>query len=149
MRPQSRSTDAGGAKRCARCGELKTPDGFFPRSRTDPRLRAHCKTCHNRTRTPWKRSRWGEIAVALRRLGATASTVALRRTLGAPVQCYLCGGPLAWESASVDHVVPHSKGGSHDPANLRWAHRRCNRLKSDATVDELRALCRKILAHLD
>lgn len=33
--------------------------------------------------------------------------------------------------ASVDHIVPRSKGGGDDPANLQLAHLRCNMAKSD------------------
>jgi hypothetical protein len=47
--------------------------------------------------------------------------------------CWLCDGPIdpALPStlaggATVDHVVPRSRGGSNEPANLRLAHRRCN-----------------------
>lgn len=45
--------------------------------------------------------------------------------------CWLCGeavdpnafGP--WQ-ATIDHLVPRSRGGTNKPANLRLAHRRCN-----------------------
>lgn len=47
--------------------------------------------------------------------------------------CWLCGGgidpsaiPTSPVSATVDHLVPRSRGGSNDPTNLRLAHRRCN-----------------------
>ncbi len=45
--------------------------------------------------------------------------------------CWLCGeavDPTAtgpWQP-TVDHLVPRSRGGSSDAANLRLAHRRCN-----------------------
>ncbi len=47
--------------------------------------------------------------------------------------CWLCGNPVdpntppntAW-APTVDHVVPKSRGGATEPANLRLAHRRCN-----------------------
>lgn len=47
--------------------------------------------------------------------------------------CWLCGGevdPTApttspWR-ATIDHLVPRSRGGGTEPANLRLAHRRCN-----------------------
>ena len=47
--------------------------------------------------------------------------------------CYVCGCAidmgLAYpdpHSASVEHVVPRSKGGSDDLAGLRLSHLRCN-----------------------
>jgi 5-methylcytosine-specific restriction endonuclease McrA len=56
-----------------------------------------------------------------------------------PMVCHLCGGPIDPSlrfpdpaSLTVDHVVPVSRGGNMtDAANLRPAHFRCNRLKSD------------------
>lgn len=46
--------------------------------------------------------------------------------------CWLCGADVdasvsgtPW-AASVDHVMPRSRGGGNDAHNLRLAHRRCN-----------------------
>ncbi|MET7795654.1 HNH endonuclease [Streptomyces decoyicus] len=51
-------------------------------------------------------------------------------------RCGLCGSPvdpeLAWPhplSASVDHVVPLSRGGEHSMANVQSAHLGCNSRK--------------------
>ncbi|WP_435861957.1 HNH endonuclease [Streptomyces sparsogenes] len=56
--------------------------------------------------------------------------------------CWLCSEPInreaSWpepDSASVDHVVPLSKGGGHTLANVRAAHLRCNLVKGDRPVD--------------
>lgn len=50
--------------------------------------------------------------------------------------CHLCGKPvdmtLAWphrDSKSVDHIIPLSKGGAHDPSNCALAHMGCNSSK--------------------
>lgn len=47
--------------------------------------------------------------------------------------CWLCGGeidptlpPNTSASGTVDHLVPRSRGGGNEAANLRLAHRRCN-----------------------
>ena len=47
--------------------------------------------------------------------------------------CWVCGGEVTPSTpqgsphgASVDHVIPRSRGGSNDRSNLRLAHRRCN-----------------------
>jgi hypothetical protein len=47
--------------------------------------------------------------------------------------CWLCGGAIDPDApansptrATIDHLVPRSRGGGTEPANLRLAHRRCN-----------------------
>lgn len=52
--------------------------------------------------------------------------------------CWLCHLPidltLAWphrDSKSVDHVVPLSRGGAHEPNNCRLAHMGCNASKGN------------------
>jgi len=59
--------------------------------------------------------------------------------------CKLCGGqidrntkwPDPW-SASVDHIVPLSRGGNHSYANVQCAHLRCNCQKSDKLQRQVR-----------
>ena len=56
--------------------------------------------------------------------------------------CQICLGPVSpdatahAERASLDHIVPQSRGGSHDPSNLRMAHVGCNARRRDR-VDDL------------
>ena len=53
--------------------------------------------------------------------------------------CGICGQAVdmtlrrsdGLDCPSVDHIVPRSHGGSHDPDNLQLAHLRCNMAKSD------------------
>lgn len=52
--------------------------------------------------------------------------------------CHLCDEAIpqaaAWPdplSLSIDHVIPLSKGGLHDPSNVKAAHLRCNVKKGD------------------
>lgn len=53
--------------------------------------------------------------------------------------CGLCGLPVDMElrrsasnmCASVDHIIPRSHGGTHEPGNLQLAHLYCNQVKSD------------------
>lgn len=47
--------------------------------------------------------------------------------------CAICGRPIdphaprgSAAGLSIDHVVPRSRGGGHDLANLRLAHHGCN-----------------------
>lgn len=59
--------------------------------------------------------------------------------------CWLCNEAIDhgddprygnW-SASLDHVIPRSKGGTHDESNLRTAHRWCNAVRSDSGADSI------------
>jgi 5-methylcytosine-specific restriction endonuclease McrA len=38
--------------------------------------------------------------------------------------------------ASVDHMIPQSRGGSHGPENLATCCMSCNQLKKNKTADE-------------
>lgn len=52
--------------------------------------------------------------------------------------CQLCGLAIDRQavsphplSASIDHVIPLSKGGTHEPSNVQASHLLCNALKGD------------------
>lgn len=56
--------------------------------------------------------------------------------------CEICGLPVPNNSApenpwgaTRDHIIPLSKGGTHEQSNCQLAHRLCNSLKSDTMVD--------------
>lgn len=73
--------------------------------------------------------------------------------------CYICGIETTWythyqedneeaqksprpdDSLTIDHVVPISKGGTNDPANLRICCTKCNNLKGSTDILEL--LCKR------
>lgn len=65
-----------------------------------------------------------------------------RRVLATQTVCAICGKPVDFSlkfphplSATVDHIIPVSKGGHpSDISNLQLAHRYCNRLKSDKLI---------------
>ena len=53
-------------------------------------------------------------------------------------QCWLCQGgidphadPQSDHGPSLDHVIPLANGGTHEPANVRAAHRGCNARRSN------------------
>lgn len=46
-------------------------------------------------------------------------------------RCHLCHQLVRRRDASVDHVVPSSKGGPSTTDNLKLAHRRCNFAKGN------------------
>lgn len=47
--------------------------------------------------------------------------------------CVYCGSPL---NLSLDHIIPQSRGGSHDPDNLCTCCRSCNSSKGARTPEE-------------
>ncbi|MHB8815783.1 MAG: HNH endonuclease, partial [Steroidobacteraceae bacterium] len=48
-------------------------------------------------------------------------------------------------TASIDHIIPKSRGGSSNKGNLRWVLFRINQIKWDMTHDEFVATCRKVV----
>lgn len=46
-------------------------------------------------------------------------------------QCHYCGCLLAWEETTLDHVVPHSKGGPTTAENTVLACGPCNTKKAN------------------
>jgi 5-methylcytosine-specific restriction endonuclease McrA len=44
--------------------------------------------------------------------------------------CGICQCLVAMSEASIDHIVPFSKGGNHTWDNVQLAHKRCNSQKS-------------------
>ncbi|GMV09535.1 MAG: hypothetical protein ABS52_10175 [Gemmatimonadetes bacterium SCN 70-22] len=51
-------------------------------------------------------------------------------------RCVYCAERLALEEATLDHVYPLARGGTHAPGNLVTACARCNRLKGDMLPHE-------------
>lgn len=59
-----------------------------------------------------------------------------RRALRHNPHCYLCGRRLSQQTATLDHVLPQSKGGNAVPENLRLACAVCNVRKGDRVIQE-------------
>ena len=79
-----------------------------------------------------------------RQLGNWRASEAARATImKTQTICGICGKPVDFSlkyphplSATVDHIVPVSKGGHpSDISNLQLAHRCCNRAKSDKLLE--------------
>ncbi len=51
-------------------------------------------------------------------------------------RCVYCATPLDVHNATLDHVHPLARGGTHDPANVVAACGPCNRLKGDLLPQE-------------
>jgi 5-methylcytosine-specific restriction endonuclease McrA len=63
-------------------------------------------------------------------------------------RCQLCGKKIRRElkhphpmSLTIDHIIPLSKGGTHEPKNVQIAHMICNSTKSDGSMHEQLRLC--------
>lgn len=104
---------------CGRCGDLID---LTPNSQTGKRRYINVTVCN------WCRS------ASKRRHKTSPKTLADRDGS----VCGICKLPVDLalkhphpESPSVDHVIPFSRGGSHDPENLQLAHLLCNIKKSD------------------
>ena len=53
-------------------------------------------------------------------------------------RCGICGKKVARSDASLDHIVPVSKGGPHVPSNVQLAQLRCNQSRSTKGPGQLR-----------
>lgn len=86
----------------------------------------------------------------------------LRRRLGWPISeddlrslwerqgglCALTGQPMTVADAEIDHIIPQSRGGSHELSNLRWTTRAANQAKGDLLDSEFLALCNQVAEHI-
>jgi len=149
MVPQATSNSSPDLLRqCTKCGERKPLTAYYTRQmRGRPYIRAHCKLCHRAV--PPTHTHFINAVRSLRRRGVTGMSIpALRKVIGEPwdAPCYVCGDLIGPRKASLDHVYPVSRGGTHEPSNLRWTHRSCNQIKTDRTLDELVAFAEKVVA---
>lgn len=55
-----------------------------------------------------------------------------------PRRCWYCGDELQSGTATVDHVIPKSRGGCGLQHNTVYACRRCNAAKDDMMLEEFR-----------
>lgn len=64
-------------------------------------------------------------------------------------KCALTGRDLSPDSASVDHIIPLSCGGTNTIDNVHIVHSVVNQAKGTMTVDEFVAMCREVIQHVD
>lgn len=60
--------------------------------------------------------------------------------------CALTGEKLTPENASLDHIIPISRGGTHTIENAQMLLYEVNRMKGTLTNDEFIELCAKVAA---
>jgi hypothetical protein len=90
--------------------------------------------------------------------GHTASVAVSRKIKPADIRrqlvrqnykCALTGRDLTPANASIDHIVPLSRGGSHAPDNIQILHRDVNAAKGTMMHEEFIALCREVASVAD
>lgn len=145
-------------KKCNGCQKSKPLDRFRMRSpaqaavrRTETSKRhSLCRECEGKRRQSYDYYVWEKLARNLNRNGAVHVFIDQLKALGKPEEtaCYLCGDPIRGQPFELDHTKPRSKGGDNHPKNLAWTHKRCNRIKHDLSLAELKAILKKILRHL-
>ena len=54
--------------------------------------------------------------------------------------CQICGQRCSVKEASLDHILPISRGGTHEKRNVQLAHKRCNSIKLNTGVGRLRLI---------
>ena len=62
--------------------------------------------------------------------------------------CALTGVELTPDSAQLDHVVPESKGGTHDKRNLQILHKTVNSMKAAMTQEDFVSWCMLVANHV-
>ena len=147
------------AGRCLFCGETPAPGrrqcaehiALQAETRARRKRLGRCRVCaadrvagHADCQQCWLRK------LAARHLGSkdrAAELLALLERQG--WCCALSGVPLVQGFASVDHVVPRSRGGGHEISNLRWLHLDVNRARRDRSDEQYLAECRRVVAHAD
>ena len=60
-------------------------------------------------------------------------------------KCNLTGTHLTPETASIDHIIPLSKGGSHTKGNAQIILSSVNQAKGTMTQEEFIAMCRQVV----
>lgn len=98
-------------RQCSGCGEVFQP-GYADKRRKWCSLR--CKR-HATKKAERARGVRSNRRIGIRALGDRDGW-----------KCHLCGRTVAVASATADHLVPQSLGGSGSPSNLRLAHMLCN-----------------------
>lgn len=150
-----------GRKECFRCDQVKCLTEFSPTPRGVGGVAAYCKPCmssyqlEKRARDPSFRERLHEYRqkeswkIAHRRhqharrasITQTSTgqvTQEVARGLYARTTCHYCQKFVLPMHRTIDHKIPLSRGGRHDPSNLTMACGRCNSRKRSLTESEFK-----------
>lgn len=78
------------------------------------------------------------------------NTKSVLKKIGKTPKCYLTGRPINLNKSSTyqfDHIIPKSKGGTNDLANLGIACKEANIAKHNLYLDDFIKLCQDVLEH--
>lgn len=65
-------------------------------------------------------------------------------------RCAVTGDTLVpGYNASLDHIIPKSKGGTNERGNLRWVLLSINRMKWDMSHEDFLLMCRRVVREQD
>lgn len=62
-------------------------------------------------------------------------------------KCAICGKPVKFKKATIDHIQPLSAGGTNDFKNLQIACHSCNGMKSYLIMNDFLMKLPRIAAH--
>lgn len=153
-----------GRRECRLCAEWLPVARFGPDLRSKYGIKTTCRDCAHAEAVAWRERRpdyyieWGRAnqdrraaanqkrrAARLERESETISRLEVFQR--DEYWCGICDGPIdasaKWPdpmSASLDHVVPLNRGGTHTYDNVQASHFACNCRKGDRVGDELAAL---------
>ena len=104
-----------------------------------------CQSCLDKERVRRRNHLWETYAKNY--LGDTNRSQELKDILNKQNgKCAYSGLPITiGVNASLDHIIPKSKGGSNDVTNLQWTTKYVNKMKSDMEAQEFISLCRLIV----
>jgi hypothetical protein len=142
-------------KRCTKCGEWKSFDGFHRNANAKDGLARWCKTCAcantrayqltdagkmSRRASNHNRRARKQITGGTRTAADDLSAIRAAQTdKKGRLICWRCNKPIK-ETPHLDHWIPLDKGGSNDPGNLHYMHATCNLTKSAKHPFELGVL---------
>ena len=137
-------------KSCSKCRESHRAAWAVTSSALRARKEASgvCIRCSKAAMRPTRYCRWHIMDNSLRKHGISSDQydVFWQKLESQGFRCYYTGDPLIpGVNASIDHLVPKSRGGSgSDIENCVWCDRDINALKNDWTKAEFIARCKSI-----
>ncbi len=109
--------------------EFSTPDGLRLVHHADMPIRRHVKVCGKASPYDGNLVYWAQ---RLRDHPLTSSRMAilLKRQRGVCARCGLLFTDKDRGNIEVDHIIPRSRGGAHDPTNMQVLHGHCHDQKT-------------------